>query len=140
MERQSAAGYEVFVMSSIVSRTKASSHPTPRGGIYVGSIKTIVPDGRVFVSVPKLGITIGPMRVANSNKNANLTPGTQVLCAYTNMTNEEMYVIGTITPSDVFTPVITNPTFGQTLQYNGTNWVNVGYDNDQIIISSQMFG
>lgn len=111
-------------MSSIVNRVKASSHPTAPGGIYVGSVKTVAQDGRVYVTIPKLGNTIGPIRVANSNLNKKLTVGTQVLCAYTNMTNEEMYVLGNITPADVFTPVITSPVSGQVLQYDGTNWVN----------------
>lgn len=111
-------------MSTVINRFKGSSHPTPPGGIYVGSVKTVAPDGRVYVTIPKLGHTVGPIRVANSNLNKKLTVGTQVLCAYTNMTNEEMYVLGNITPLDIFTPVITSPTNGQVLQYDGTNWVN----------------
>lgn len=111
-------------MSNLINRTKASSHPTPSGGIYVGSVKTVAQDGRVYVTIPKLGNTLGPLRVANSNLNKQLTVGTQVLCAYTNMANDEMYVLGNITPADVFTPVITSPVSGQVLQYNGTKWVN----------------
>lgn len=86
-------------MSSIINRTKGSSHPTPPGGIYVGVIKTVAQDGRVYVTIPKLGNTIGPIRVTNLNLNNKPTIGTQVLCAYTNMSNDEMYVIGNITPT-----------------------------------------
>jgi hypothetical protein len=111
-------------MSSIINRTKASSHPTPRGGIYVGVVKTVAQDGRVYVTIPKLGNTIGPIRVANLNLNNKPSVGTQVLCAYINMSNEEMYVIGNITPASPFTPVITSPVNEQVLQYDGTNWVN----------------
>jgi hypothetical protein len=84
--------------SSFISRTKGSSHPTPPGGIYVGIIKTVARDGRVYVTIPKLGNTIGPMRVLNLNLSDKPKIGTQVLCAYTNMSNEEMYVIGSVTP------------------------------------------
>jgi hypothetical protein len=122
-------------MSSIVNRLKGSSHPTPPGGIYVGSIKTVAQDGRVYVNIPKLSNTIGPIRVANSNANKRLTVGTQVLCAYTNMTNEEMYVIGNITPSDIFTPVIASPVSGQILKYDGTKWINGTVD----VIEIQVF-
>lgn len=118
-------------MSSIINRSKGSSHPTPPGGIYVGVVKTVAQDGRVYVSVPKLGNTIGPIRVANANINKKLTPGTQVLCAYINVSNDEMYVLGNITPIDIFTPVITSPVSGQVLQYNGTNWVNATVELDQ---------
>ncbi len=153
-------------MVNVVNRSKASSHPSPMGGIYVGIVKTVAADGRVFVSIPKLGNTIGPLRVANSNTNSPLVADEQVLCAFTSMSNDEMYVIGYINSRDIFTPNLTTPTAGQvlqydgtnwvngniftpnlttpsagqTLQYDGTNWVNVGYDNDQAIISSQMFG
>lgn len=83
-------------MVNVVSRSKASSHPSPMGGIYVGVVKTVATDGRVFVSIPKLGNTIGPLRVANSDINTPLVIGEQVLCAYTSMSNDEMYVIGYI--------------------------------------------
>lgn len=116
-------------MSNLISRTKASSHPTPSGGIYVGLVKTVNTDGRVHVTIPKLGHTLGPMRVANSNK--RLTAGTQVLCAYINMSNDEMYVIGVINQASVFSPTITSPVTGQVLQYDGTNWVNATVELDQ---------
>ena len=111
-------------MVNVVSRSKASSHPSPMGGIYVGIVKTVANDGKVFVSIPKLGNTIGPLRVANSNINRPLLVGEQVLCAYTNMSNDEMYVLGYINARDVFTPTITNPLNGEIISYNGTEWVN----------------
>ena len=111
-------------MVNVVSRSKASSHPSPMGGIYVGIVKTVAADGKVFVSIPKLGNTIGPLRVANSNINRPLLVGEQVLCAYTNMSNDEMYVLGYINARDVFTPTITNPLNGEIISYNGTEWVN----------------
>lgn len=122
-------------MSSIVNRTKASSHPTPPGGIYVGSVKSVAQDGRVYVTIPKLGNTVGPLRVANLNLNKKLTIGNQVLCAYTNMTNEEMYVLASITPVDVFSPIITSPEKGQVIQYDGTSWINGINMRDYQVIS-----
>ena len=77
-------------MVNVVNRSKASSHPSPMGGIYVGIVKTVASDGRVFVSIPKLGNTIGPLRVANSNTNSPLVADEQVLCAFTSMSNDEM--------------------------------------------------
>jgi hypothetical protein len=109
---------------NVVSRSKASSHPSPMGGIYVGVVKTVAADGRVFVSIPKLGNTIGPLRVANSNINRPLVADEQVLCAFTSMSNDEMYVLGYINARDVFTPTITNPLNGEIISYNGTEWVN----------------
>lgn len=94
------------------------------GGIYVGVVKTVAADGRVFVSIPKLGNTIGPLRVANSNINRPLVADEQVLCAFTSMSNDEMYVLGYINARDIFTPTITTPSPGQILSYNGTEWVN----------------
>ena len=88
-------------MVNVVSRSKASSHPSPMGGIYVGIVKTVAADGRVFVSIPKLGNTIGPLRVVNSDINFPLVIGEQVLCAYTSMSNDEMYVIGYINPRNL---------------------------------------
>jgi hypothetical protein len=124
-------------MSPIISRTKGSSHPTPPGGIYVGIIKTVAQDGRVYVRIPKLGNTVGPIRVANLNLKNKPTVGTQVLCAYIDMSNNEMYVLGTITPIDVFTPVITSPVSGQYLQYDGEKWVNTTVTLD--IVQIQVF-
>lgn len=97
------------------------------GGIYIGIVKTVAADGRVFVSIPKLGNTIGPLRVANSNTNSPLLVEEQVLCAFTSMSNDEMYVLGYVNARDIFTPDLTTPSTGQTLQYNGTNWVNTGF-------------
>lgn len=86
-------------MSNFISRTKASSHPTPLGGIYIGAIKSVAPDGKVFVSIPKLGNTIGPLRVLNASPDYSLPVGTQVLCAYTSASNDAMYVLGHISTS-----------------------------------------
>lgn len=120
-------------MVNVISRTKASSHPSPMGGIYVGVVKTVASDGKVFVSIPKLGNTIGPLRVANSNINRPLSAGMQVLCAYTSMANDEMYVLGYVNPIDIFTPTITSPADGDVIHYNGTNWVNKQIDEiDQL--------
>lgn len=94
------------------------------GGIYVGIVKTVAADGRVFVSIPKLGNTIGPLRVVNSNTNSPLLVDEQVLCAFTSMSNDEMYVLGHVNARDIFTPNLTTPSVGQILQYNGSAWVN----------------
>jgi hypothetical protein len=85
-------------MSSIVSRSKASSHPTRDGGIYIGQVKSVTPDGRANVFIPKLGNTIGPLRVLNSSTNNPIQVGVQVLCAHTNASTTEMYVLGYVNP------------------------------------------
>jgi hypothetical protein len=86
-------------MSSIVSRSKASSHPTRDGGIYIGQVKSVTPDGRAHVFVPKLNNTIGPLRVLNSSSTNPIQIGVQVLCAHTNASTTEMYVLGYVNPS-----------------------------------------
>lgn len=86
-------------MSVIVSRSKASSHPTRDGGIYIGVVKSVTPDGRVNVFIPKLGNTIGPLRVLNSSSTNPIQVDVQVLCAHTNASTTEMYVLGYVNPS-----------------------------------------
>lgn len=88
-------------MANEINRKKASSHPTPPGGIYVGIIQSINPQEKVYVKIPKLGVTAGPMRVLNAVLGSPPAVGTQVLCAYTNASNNEMYVIGNATPSTI---------------------------------------
>lgn len=83
---------------NIISRTKASSHPTPRGGMYVGVVRTITPDGKYFVYFPKLDNTIGPIRKIQSTIEVSI--GTQVLCTFTNANNDSMFVIGSLNSSD----------------------------------------
>ena len=146
-----------------IDRFKASSHPTQQQGIYLGVVKTVTPDKKAYVYIPKFLNTVGPMRCVSGFP---LVPDAMVLCAHVGGGNEEMYIIGTTNNVDAFMPHISFPSYndtliydgtnwanipafrptietpstGQTLQYNGTNWLNVGYDNDQAIISSQMFG
>lgn len=85
-------------MAEVVNRNKASSHPTKPGGIYVGVVKSSTPDGRVYVYIPRLANTLGPMRVLNSTVDTIPTVGTQVLCAHIDMSTAEMYVLGYVNP------------------------------------------
>jgi hypothetical protein len=77
-----------------VSRTKASSHPTRPDGIYLGVVKRVLPDGKVYVYVPKLANTIGPMQVVNTISGFQISEGNRVLCGNVGGGTEEMYVIG----------------------------------------------
>jgi hypothetical protein len=86
-------------LANIINRSKASQHPTPPGGIYVGIVKAVNQQERPFVTIPKLGVTVGPLRVLNARLGKPLAVGTQVLCAYTNASNTEMYVMGEANPS-----------------------------------------
>lgn len=112
-------------MANYVNRDKASAHPTKPGGIYVGVVKSVTPDGKVFVQIPYLGNTTGPLRVLNGSVNNPLTVNAQVLCAYTNMSSSEMYVLGYVNPTDIFTPYISSPSYNDTLIYDGAKWANI---------------
>ena len=77
-----------------VNRTKASSHPTRPDGIYLGVVKRVLPDKKVYVYIPKLSNTIGPMKVVNTIGGFQISEGNRVLCANVGGGTEEMYVIG----------------------------------------------
>lgn len=82
-------------MSIGIDRFKASSHPTRADGIYLGVIKRILPDGRVYVYIPKLSNTVGPMRVTNAIEGTVAT-NNRVICAHVGGGTEEMYVVGNV--------------------------------------------
>ena len=88
-------------MAPIVSRSKASSHPTRDGGIYVGIVKSVTPDGKAHVLVPKLGNTFGPLRMLNSSMDNPIAVDSQVLCAHTNASTTEMYILGYVNATEV---------------------------------------
>lgn len=109
-----------------IDRFKASSHPTQQHGIYLGVVKTVTPDKKAYVYIPKFLNTVGPMR---SVSGFSLVPDTMVLCAHVGGGNEEMYIIGATNTTDapLFTPTITSPVAGDYLRYDGVNWVNVNF-------------
>lgn len=77
-----------------VNRTKASSHPTRPDGIYLGVVKRVLPNNKVYVYIPKLSNTVGPMQVVNTISGFQISEGNRVLCANVGGGTEEMYVIG----------------------------------------------
>jgi hypothetical protein len=76
-----------------IDRFKASSHPTQQQGIYLGVVKTVTPDKKAYVYIPKFLNTVGPMR---SVSGFQLVQDTMVLCAHVGGGNEEMYIIGNV--------------------------------------------
>jgi hypothetical protein len=76
-----------------IDRFKASSHPTQQHGVYLGVIKTVTPDKKAYVYIPKFLNTVGPMR---SVSGFPLVTDTMVLCAHVGGGNEEMYIIGSV--------------------------------------------
>lgn len=77
-----------------INRVKASSHPTPIGGVYLGVVKTVLPDGKVYVYIPKFSNTVGPMRVTNQISGDAIAQDDRVICSHIGGGSEEMYVIG----------------------------------------------
>ena len=76
-----------------INRTKASSHPSRVDGVYLGVVKRVLPDNKVYVYIPKFSNTIGPMRVTNLVSSDLIVEGDRVLCTYVGGSNEEMYVV-----------------------------------------------
>jgi hypothetical protein len=76
-----------------IDRFKASSHPTQQQGVYLGVIKTVTPDKKAYVYIPKFLNTVGPMRCVSGFL---LLEDTMVLCAHVGGGNEEMYIIGSV--------------------------------------------
>lgn len=81
-----------------VNRFKASSHPTRADGLYLGVVKRVIPGNKVYVYVPKLSNTIGPMRVLNMIEGSTINENSRVICGHVGGGTEEMYVIGHLTP------------------------------------------
>jgi hypothetical protein len=77
-----------------INRTKASSHPTRRDGIYLGVVRRVLPNNKVYVYIPKLSNTVGPMQVVNTIEGFQISEGNRVICANVGGGTEEMYVIG----------------------------------------------
>lgn len=85
-------------MSIGVNRFKASSHPTRQDGVYLGIVKRVLPDGKVYVYIPKLANTLGPMRVANMIQGGTILENNRVICGNVGGGSEEMYVLSHLTP------------------------------------------
>ena len=80
-----------------INRTRASSHPTRADGIYLGVVRRVLPNNKVYVYIPKLSNTIGPMQVVNTIEGFQISEGNRVICANVGGGTEEMYVIGHLT-------------------------------------------
>lgn len=81
-----------------VNRFKASSHPTRSDGLYLGIVKRVISGNKVYVYIPKLSNTLGPMRVLNTLEGSTISEDSRVVCGHVGGGTEEMYVIGHLTP------------------------------------------
>ncbi len=130
----------------IVRRDKASKHLRQPGEIYQGIVTSVKDDGRVFVKVPSLGITSGPIVPVNSSPSNRLSVGDAVICSFNNIYNSSLIVFGTATQSADDYAIsryataaerdsqITSPQEGRAVYilntdelqiYNGSSWVTI---------------
>ena len=119
-------------MAEIIDRIKSSSHPLAPGRIYSGLIKSVDSRGAVTVYIQELASSFDKVVPLNTNDNSVMAIGDVVKCTFTNEFFTELVVLGLsnikeVAAASTFSPVLTSPTAGQTLQYNGTSWVNTGF-------------
>ena len=119
-------------MAEIIDRIKSSSHPLAPGRIYSGLIKSVDSRGAVTVYIQELASSFDKVVPLNTNDNSFMAIGDVVKCTFTNEFFTELVVLGLANIKEVaagstFSPVLSSPTAGQTLQYNGTSWVNTGF-------------
>ena len=116
-------------MAEIIDRVKSSAHPLAPGRIYSGLIKMVDSRGAVTVYIQELASSYDKVVPLNTNDNSIMAVGDVVKCTFTNEFFTELVVLGLANikeapPTSTFSPVLASPTVGQTLQYNGTQWVN----------------
>ena len=130
----------------IVRRDKASKHLRQPGEIHQGIVTSVKDDGRVFVKIPGLGITSGPITPVNSSPSNRLSVGDTVICSFNNIYNSSLVVFGTATQAvDDYSITryattterdsqITSPQEGRVIYildtdelqiYNGSSWITV---------------
>ncbi len=130
----------------IVRRDKASKHLRQPGEIHQGIVTSVKDDGRVFVKIPGLGITSGPITPVNSSPSKRLSVGDTVICSFNNIYNSSLVVFGTATQAvDDYSITryattaerdsqITSPQEGRVIYildtdelqiYNGSSWITV---------------
>lgn len=130
----------------IVRRDKSSKHVRQPGEIYQGIVTSVRDDGNVYVKIPSLSITSGPVMPLNSSPSNRLSVGDVVACSFNNSYNSSLVVFGSATQaSDDYSIsryantaerdlLITSPQEGRTVYildsdelqiYNGTSWITV---------------
>lgn len=130
----------------IVRRDKASKHVRQPGEIYQGVVTSTRDDGNVYVKIPSLSITSGPVMPLNSSPSNRLSVGDVVACSFNNSYNSSLIVFGTATQaSDDYSisryqtsaerdSSITSPQEGRVVYilntdelqiYNGSSWITV---------------
>jgi hypothetical protein len=79
---------------SIVNTTKPSSHPLIPGRFYTGKIISVLPNGKVSVSIPEIGGKFGPMVPLNLSQNSRYTVGDKIKCTFNNEFFDELIIFG----------------------------------------------
>jgi hypothetical protein len=79
---------------SIVNTTKPSSHPLIPGRFYTGKIISVLPNGKVSVSIPEIGGKFGPMVPMNLSKNSKYIVGDKIKCTFNNEFFDELIIFG----------------------------------------------
>ncbi len=79
---------------SIINTTKPSSHPLTPGRFYTGKIISVLPNGKVSVSIPEIGGKFGPMVPLNLSQNSRYTVGDKIKCTFNNEFFDELIIFG----------------------------------------------
>jgi hypothetical protein len=78
----------------IVNSQKASTHRLTPGRFFKASVTSVDSAGRVFVSVPDLGASYGPITPLGTTTLNKLSSGDSVQCTFTDEFFTELLVIG----------------------------------------------
>ena len=72
-----------------------SSHPVTVGAVYQGTVKNILGDGKLTITVPRLGNqSFGKCKALRGPETSPFVKGDQVLCVFLNNELSELYVLG----------------------------------------------
>lgn len=80
----------------LIRRDKATRDERAQGSFYVGTVTSVRSDNRVVVRIPALQVTVGPVMPINTTTSNKMSKGDQVLCAFTDYTNSNLAVFGTL--------------------------------------------
>lgn len=78
----------------IIARDKASRHLRNPSTIYQGTITSVRDDGRVYVKIHSLNLSLGPIMPINTTPLNKLSKGDIVVCAFTDDKNTSLVILG----------------------------------------------
>jgi hypothetical protein len=78
---------------NVVTHFGGASSPLQPNGIYLATIAAKTSNFSATVTVPALGVTIGPCRAVDG---LTFSVGSQVLCTYIDGLLDDMVIIGTL--------------------------------------------